>query len=234
LIPRLSLRGSGEGRGLARSRTYSFMPAAWQRKEVLKWLKRTHAWLGFWGALLAFFFSFTGILLNHRVILPIDLAAGESERWRVDLPVPRPADAAALADWLAERLNVGQVRRQVRVSPAKAMPWGEGRITQPEQWRIHFEVPDRTLTAIYWTGDGSLEIVDYRPNLFMTLNRLHRANGGVGPLWVLITDTVAGALIVLSLTGILLWTKLHGRRLLAVGLGFAAPLVALACYLALL
>jgi uncharacterized protein len=37
-------------------------------------------------------------------------------------------------------------------------------------------------------------------------------------VWVLFLDTIAGALIVMSLTGFLLWTRLHGPRLLAGGL----------------
>ena len=41
---------------------------------------------------------------------------------------------------------------------------------------------------------------------------------GASAAWILLTDTLAGALIMLSITGLLLWTKLHGSRLLALGL----------------
>ena len=43
---------------------------------------------------------------------------------------------------------------------------------------------------------------------------------GIG--WVLLADTLAGGLIVLSLTGILLWTHLHGGRLAAAGLALGS------------
>ncbi len=36
--------------------------------------------------------------------------------------------------------------------------------------------------------------------------------------WILLTDTLAGALLILAITGILLWSRLHGPRLLAAGL----------------
>jgi hypothetical protein len=49
---------------------------------------------------------------------------------------------------------------------------------------------------------------------------------GIG--WVLLADTLAGGLIVLSLTGILLWTRLHGGRLAAAGLGFGSLVLAAA------
>ncbi|MGZ8142573.1 MAG: PepSY-associated TM helix domain-containing protein, partial [Methylosarcina sp.] len=58
-------------------------------------------------------------------------------------------------------------------------------------------------------------------NLFSVLSNLHKGVGmGVG--WVLLADTLAGGLIVLSLTGILLWTRLHGGRLAAAGLGLGS------------
>jgi hypothetical protein len=40
--------------------------------------------------------------------------------------------------------------------------------------------------------------------------------------WVLLVDTLAGTLILLSLTGTLLWTRLHGPRLAAAGLGLGS------------
>jgi hypothetical protein len=36
--------------------------------------------------------------------------------------------------------------------------------------------------------------------------------------WILLTDTLAGALLILAITGTLLWSHLHGPRLLAAGL----------------
>jgi hypothetical protein len=34
--------------------------------------------------------------------------------------------------------------------------------------------------------------------------------------WILLTDTIAGSFILLSLTGVLLWTQLHRTKTLAV------------------
>lgn len=39
---------------------------------------------------------------------------------------------------------------------------------------------------------------------------------GVSAFWVLLSDTIAGSLILLSLTGLLLWTQLHTMRTIAV------------------
>ena len=57
--------------------------------------------------------------------------------------------------------------------------------------------------------------------MFALLTRLHKGVGmGVG--WVLLADTLAGGLVFLSLTGLLLWTRLHGSRLTMAELGLTS------------
>jgi hypothetical protein len=48
----------------------------------------------------------------------------------------------------------------------------------------------------------------------------------LGLAWVLFIDTIAGALVAMSLTGFLLWTRLHGSRLLAGGIMLASLMFA--------
>jgi hypothetical protein len=52
---------------------------------------------------------------------------------------------------------------------------------------------------------------------------------GVGAFWVLLADTIAGSLMLLSLTGLLLWTQLNTVRLAAATTSVAALGAALAC-----
>ena len=64
-----------------------------------------------------------------------------------------------------------------------------------------------------------------------TLNNLHRGVGmNLG--WVLLMDTIAGSLILLSLTGVLLWTELNKRRTVGVVLVAGSVAAALAAGLA--
>jgi uncharacterized protein len=214
-------------------RTYSFLPARWHRKKVLKWLRRTHAWLGLWGAILGFLFSFTGIVLNHRQILKIDLPRADHKTIELALPTPRPADPQAMAAWVKETLAIEQPLIRANVQKPRKMGWGDGEVWQPEMWRISFSVPHHSYTAIYWVGNSKVQVEDFRPNIWMTLNRLHRTDS-VNVVWVLVTDTVAASIMVLSMTGLLLWTKLHGRRLLALALGFGSVAIAGGSYVALM
>jgi hypothetical protein len=43
----------------------------------------------------------------------------------------------------------------------------------------------------------------------------------------LLVDTLAGGLLALALTGMLLWSRLHGPRLLALGLASGSALLAI-------
>ena len=53
-----------------------FVPKSWQRVKIINWLKRIHAWAGFWGALLFLLMGTSGFLLNHRDKLKIDTRDG--------------------------------------------------------------------------------------------------------------------------------------------------------------
>ena len=54
---------------------------------------------------------------------------------------------------------------------------------------------------------------------------------GVNAFWVLLADTIAGSLILLSVTGLLLWTQLHTVRTVAVLTSFSAMVGAIFFFL---
>jgi hypothetical protein len=146
----------------ARRGAYSFRPRRLHRGPFLKWLRRTHGWLGLWGAVLRLFFSFTGSR-NHRDILPIKLPRGQhASSWRCRSRRP-PRQMAA---WLQQALKIEDPPKRVVVTPRRD-GMGRRQVWQPEQWRVSFSVPHH--------GDGGLSgrsshvrIQDFRPNVFMT------------------------------------------------------------------
>ncbi|MFM8342382.1 MAG: PepSY-associated TM helix domain-containing protein, partial [Methylomonas sp.] len=90
---------------------------------------------------------------------------------------------------------------------------------QPSYWQITLRNPKRMVQAEYWEGNAFVSVKQAESNLLQMLTNLHKGSG-MGSAWVLLVDSLAGGLIVLSLTGTLLWTRLHGSRLVAAGLGF--------------
>jgi uncharacterized protein len=205
-----------------------FMPRRWQRAGVLQWLKRIHAWTGFWGALLFFMMGSSGFLLNHRAVLKIDTGK-PVEVSAVEMPV-RPgqfADADALGKWAKSTLDL-----RVEGKPPQAKPEGDVRfrgqtMTPAEVWTRVFTLPDAKVTVAYVPGAPNVSVKTEAVGLLATMKNLHKGTG-LSVAWVLFLDTIAGALIMMSLTGFLLWTRLHGSRLLAGAIGGGALVWAIA------
>ena len=205
---------------------YAFLPLSWSRGAFLKWLRRTHAWLGLWGATLGILFGVTGILLNHRGTLKINAAKTEQTERELLLPDPKPECIEAFATWLQAELDLDKKWSRARSQEPREISWGGKSVRQPERWSVSFSNPKRSYSAEYWVGNTYTTVRQFDRNIFAFLNRLHMASG-IGVAWILLADTIAGSLIILALSGILPWTRLHGPRLLAAGLVFGSLTLAI-------
>jgi hypothetical protein len=185
--------------------------AARRRGVFLKWLRNAHSWIGLWGAVLGLLFGLTGFFQNHRAVMKIDTGAPQVSTLRLPLPTPAPATPAELAAWLQTELKLPKPPERVQREPAKPVAWGDKSVTQPEHWQLFFRSPKTIVQAEYWAGGNLVNVRRSEPGLLATLENLHRANG-VNAAWILIADTLAGGMILLSITGVLLWTGLNRRR----------------------
>jgi len=145
----------------------------------------------------------------------------EQSQVELALPTPLPADAKALAEWLQTQLNIDREPSKVITEPAKTVTWAGQDFQQPGLWRVDFHNPQQSFSAEYWVGNAFVSIKRQDANIFAFITRLHMGVG-MGTAWILLADTLAGGLVFLSLTGLLLWTKLHGSRLLMAGLGLTS------------
>ena len=210
-----------------RKSNYLFLPYKFSRGKFLKWLRKTHAWLGLWGAFLGIMFGVTGILLNHRGTWKIPASKTEKTEMKLEIPENARENSESFVTWLKNNLQVPEHwSESVRVSAPEEISWGGKSVTQPERWRISFSAPHMAYSAVYWRGDSFATVNRFDRNLFALLNRLHMASG-MSIAWILLADSIAGSFIILSLTGILLWTRLHGKRILAAGLALTSLLTAI-------
>jgi hypothetical protein len=192
-----------------------------KRSHWLKWLRRLHAWVGLWGAALGLLFGISGFLLNHRAVMKIPAVQMEQSQLELALPAQPPANAKDLAAWLQAQLNIGHEASKISTEPEKTVTWANQKYQQPALWKVDFNNPQRSISAEYWLGNSYVSVKQQDANAFAFITRLHKGVGaGVG--WVLLADTLAGGMVFLSLTGLLLWTKLHGSRLTMLGLGLTS------------
>jgi uncharacterized protein len=187
------------------------------RAQATVWLRRTHGWIGLWGATLGLLFGVSGIWLNHRSVLPLQPAM-ERANTQLALPEPRPADPAAMAAWLQSSLALPRPAASVRVDRARAVPWAEdpaasGAALQPALWTFNFGTPKSRIQAEYWVGNRSVNVRRIDAGVLATLTNLHKGIGMPVP-WILLVDTLAGSMILLSLSGLALWLLTRRRRAL--------------------
>jgi hypothetical protein len=201
-----------------------------QRGTFLKWLRKMHGWIGLWGAALGLLFGVTGILQNHRAIMKIPAAQVQETMVQLPLPAPAPSDAQAMADWLQRELALDRAATRVRSEPQRPVAWGDKAVKQPARWSAMFASPQANIQMEYWVGNNFVSVKRNDNNLFGTLTNLHKGVG-VGAGWILLADTLGGSIILLSLTGVLLWAMMNRRRM--IGTGIAAVSVTLGIVLAM-
>lgn len=198
-------------------RGYLFLPQSMKRGRFLVWLRRTHAWIGLWGAVLGLLFGTSGILLNHRNEMKIPLASQHETRETVVPPTASLQSAEAFEAWLRGKFKLPDAKSRIQKKPGGPVPWGGGQVVQPENWRVTLTTPNLSLNAEYWKGDTEAHIEQKEANAWATLANFHKGSG-MSNAWILLTDTLAGGLLVLAITGTLLWSRLHGPRLMAAAL----------------
>lgn len=188
-----------------------------RRGDFLRWLRNTHGWLGLWGAALGLLFGVTGILLNHRNVMKLPYAQYEKSQIELAFPTTQAHSAQQLATWLQTELKLTKPPLKVEEEPAKKVMWNNVSIMQPVIWKVDFHTPKYSVTAEYFMGNRFVSIKRQDANTWAFLSRLHK---GVGAHtgWVLLADSLAGAIIILSLTGVLLWTKMRKSRLVMAAL----------------
>jgi hypothetical protein len=201
------------------------------RGRVLQWLRTTHLWVGLWGAAIGLLFGLSGLLLNHRALLKIPVERTEVTNASVVYPGEFP-NVDALADWLKDYAGLAGARANKRKEDGSTVQWRGQTVEQPERWSVNLSTPKVSVSAKHIPGSGVIEVETQSATAWGLLLRMHTGTGASVP-WILLVDTIAGALIVLTLSGVLLWSKLRAPRLAGVAVLIAVPLLT-TLYLSLL
>lgn len=187
-----------------------------RRAVFLTWLRKTHLYVGLWGAALGLLFGATGIILNHRAIMKIPVEKTVQKTVQLTLPERSFGTPEELSAWLQQELPFAPATKPiVKTQPAQAVIWAGREVRQPERWTILMTRPERGVNVEYFVGNRFVKLDQVDATPVGTLTRLHMSIG-VNAFWVLLSDTIAGGMILLSITGLLLWTQLHTVRTIAV------------------
>ena len=192
-----------------------------RRIAFTHWLRKTHGYFGLWGATLGLLFGTSGIWLNHRAVLQLPPMGMTRSSTELALPDPAPANAQALAVWLQGQLGLDRPATQIKVEPARPVAWAakgdKNALTQPEHWTIAFNGPHASVQAETWAGNRSASVRRVDNGFIATLTNLHKGSG-MPVAWILLVDTLAGSLILLSLSGLALWVMTKRRRALGLAI----------------
>jgi hypothetical protein len=193
-----------------------------RRLTFTRWVRKTHGWFGLWGALLGLMTGTSGVWLNHRAVLKLELPGQTQMNAQLALPDPLPAKAADMAVWLQTALKFDTPPNNVRVERARPVPWtekggAEKPLMQPERWTFAFGGPNHVVQVEYWSGNKSASVRTTDNGFFATLTNLHKGIG-MPVAWILLIDTLAGSLIFLSISGLILWWETNRRRRLGIAI----------------
>jgi uncharacterized protein len=165
---------------------------------LLKWARLLHVYLTMFAFLLILFFAITGFVLNH-------------EGWfDFDEPTTSVAAATVPTELLGEPDKLAVVehlRKHQRVSGSVETKDFE---VEDDKVTIVFRGPGRQYTARIGRADGAAEIKLESRGLLGMLTDLHRGKA-TGLAWGLVIDGVCAVLLLISATGLILWSSLRGR-----------------------
>lgn len=176
-------------------------PAARRQRNTLhRWIRQLHLWIGAWGALAAVLYGSTGLIMSHRFGDGAWPQGDSEELGKRTLTVPADArsSAEALSLWLekSEGLSAQMIRKPSRDEPAKGPPrWSLNGGTASDSWSLDYKV-----------GGDTAELKRSHHSTLAALSRMHKAvSGGQG--WRLLGDSFAIGMILLGVSGLLLWAR---------------------------
>jgi hypothetical protein len=159
-------------------------------------VRQLHLWIGAWGAIAAILFGISGFIQNHRGIMKLP-QGDTTEISSVELEVPESARESreAMRNWLRDTQHIDVEIQRARGGKRWMFNGGNARIlTQVE----------------YVEGASTATVHKSESSPLAILSRLHKGVGGGIP-WILLSDSFSVAMVLLGISGIILWAR--GRTL---------------------
>jgi hypothetical protein len=172
-------------------------------------VRQLHLWIGAWGAIAAILFGISGFMQNHRGIMKLP-QGDTTEISSVEMEVPESARQTReeMRAWLHDVQHIDvEIQRARGGGPSAGGPGGGGAGPGgPKRWMFNGGNA-RILTQVEYTeGVSTVTVRKSESSPLAILSRLHKGVGG-GIRWILLTDSFAVAMVLLGISGIILWAR---------------------------
>jgi uncharacterized protein len=180
-------------------------------RVLLKCARLVHVYLTMSGCLLILFFAVTGFMLNHE-----DWFLSDQEEESVSTGV-------LPTDWLGSSIDKLAIVEMLRKEFAVSGAMNTFEDSDDKELRVTFKGPGREDEAIIQRDNGQTKVAHKFKGWTAILTDLHKGKE-TGAVWKLLIDAVCVLLLIVSITGLILWQSLRGRGrygLVCMGLGLA-------------
>jgi hypothetical protein len=169
---------------------------------VIKWSRTIHLYLTLFGLALLLLFAVTGFMLNH-------------EDWFInrDKPYSREIEGVQLPLDILQKpdeLKIVELLRKDHGATGALEVFEVPKNEEEHEIRVTFKQPGRSFEATIDKETGELKAKYTSDGLVGILLDLHRVKS-TGLVWKLIVDGLVVMLLVISVTGLVLWWSLKGR-----------------------
>lgn len=188
-------------------------------RAFLKWARHIHVYLTMFGLLLLLFFAVTGFMLNHEDWFGVDRPFTQTTEGK--LPIDLVGEGSGEPDKLAIAESLRRDFAATGLVDAFEI--------EPERIRVVFKAPSRLIEVTINREDGATTVNRELRGFANLIMDLHRGKS-TGLWWSLLIDAVCIMLVVISATGLILWSSLRGRAKHGLAVLIAGSLFGVAVY----
>jgi hypothetical protein len=187
-------------------------------RSMLHYSRTLHTYFSMLATVLFIFFASTGFMLNHPVWFGLDNSHTTDSTITIPDPVITAKDKLALVEFLRAHGATGAVDK---------FDWpGDG-----EPFHVSFKSPKAQCDADITLPGGETHLSIETHGLSGLITRLHTAKDA-GPIWRLFLDATAILLLLVCITGLILWQSLPKRRMVgSIAMAMSVMAVVLAYWL---
>lgn len=201
--------------------------------RIGRFVRALHLWVGLWGALGAVFFGLTGLWLDHRVELKLPQGRTVFSLLELQVPVAKRGTPEVVHRWIAR--VVADALQHAGDGPGTG-----GIVPRRADTRMIGCTPATGCVPLSGGGLAGGWSAQYRPAQGVAQVRLMQRSpwasalalhkgGRLGLPWLLLADSLALAMVVLGMSGlVLVWRRPRGRRRVLTMLGLFVSCAVLA------